>query len=263
MTDQQYYECYSKLVERLAATHELDRYLFCSIFEGKIKPIIRNIFSGYSEHFSAIDIEDVYQDIFVKLWTNSVSAYFMNEKYESDASWFLGWCKIVAKNHVTSLLRRRSLKASETIDDPERPVVAVDPDAAADEVSNREAVASVLRSVASLPSKIEMKLVWYGIYLLVYRGEAEDRIEANRVFVERFSGVSWRELSERAVLWLCETEETLGEDCGAAALERASSDGASEDVIGDMLGDDPIGKISDWIYKINKRLKDSLPSEVM
>ena len=264
MTDQQYYDNYSKLVFHLAECHELDRFLFSAIFEGKIKPMIKNTFSSYSDRFSAIDIEDVYQDIFIKLWTRCVSAYFMNEKYETDAAWFLGWCKIVVKNHITSLLRRPSLRTNETIDDPDRPLVLSAPGDASADVANREAVAAVFRAVAALPSKIEMKLVWYEIYLLVYSGEAKDRIEANRVFIERRSNITFGELMAHVLSGLYDASSAMGEDCGAEAL-GALGEGfdAMNEKIGDALGNDPVGKISDWIYKINKKLKETLPTEVM
>ena len=81
MTDQQYYEAFSRLCATLAEKNELDAELFREIYDGKIKPIVRNSFSEVSSNFNSIDLEDAYQDLFIKLWTRCVGAYFTNGKY--------------------------------------------------------------------------------------------------------------------------------------------------------------------------------------
>ena len=265
MTDQQYYECYEQLVNVLAQTGKLDGDMFYSIYEGKIRPIVRNVFSEYAGLFTSFDAEDVYQDIFIKIWTRCVGAYFMNDKYEKDAAWFLGWCKIVAKNHVTSLLRRSSLKTADTIDDPDHPLVVTDGSDPSRDVAARDSVKTVFIEALALNCKPEMKLTWFGVYLSVWTGEAEDRIDANRVFIARYSGKTLGELfdyvGKTLVRTVPETEDLvkkLGKELGAVKDGRAKRDAA----LGDLLGDDPVGKISDWIYKVNKKLGETLPLEV-
>ena len=88
MTDNEYFEAFSLLCEKLAKTKELDGELFWTIFEAKIRPIVKNAFSEVSSYFNAIDLEDMYHDLYIKLWRTSVAAYFMNEQYEIDAQMY-------------------------------------------------------------------------------------------------------------------------------------------------------------------------------
>ncbi len=260
MTDQEYYECYSLLESRLVETHELDPEIFLDIFEGKIKPIIRNTFTGLSGVFAATDLEDLYQDIFVKLWTRCVGAYFMNEKYETSAAWFLGWCKTVAKNHVTSLIRKKSERASETLDDPDHPITVVAPGDPAEEIARTEAVATVFSAIPSLPSKAELKLTWLSVYLSLYEGESADRIEATHLFCDKY-----RECTLGDVL---SDVNDAAARCGVFTDKDALAPVMTElgdkrdALLSDVLGYDPLGKVSDWLYKVNKKLSTTLPPEV-
>ncbi len=268
MTDQQYIECYTELVGTLTAKHELDDELFYRIFEGKIKAIVRNAYMPAAKNFSSFDFEDVCQDVFIKLWTKCVGAYFMNDKYEKDPAWFLGWCKIVVKNHVTSLLRDRSNFAQDPIDDPDRPVnVSVYSDPSKD-IMLRELLVSMCSSVISLSSKAEMKLTWLGVYLPVYCGDAADKIEANHFFVEKYLDGTLYDLLLGVEKYL--SDAGLSDDVAhgmseiAEELDRESGGARRRDAaMKDLLGDDPLGKISDWVYKINKKLSESLSPEVM
>jgi len=256
MTDQQYYDCYAKLASNLVEYHELDRDLFYAIFEGKIKPIIKNTFFDIAGSFTSIDLEDVCQDIFIKLWTRCVGAYFMNEKYETNAAMFLGWCKIVAKNHVTSLLRKKSLRPSETLDDPDHPIVVADMHDPSSELIRTEAVRAVFRAASALPSKAELKLTWFSVYLLIYSGEASDRIEATHMFCERYADAALGDVMR-------DVESRIADLCDLSDVKDEIERGRSDEPLGELLGDEPLAKVSDWLYKINKRLANSLPSEVV
>ena len=268
MTDQQYFECYAELVNKLASSRELDDELFYRIFEGKIKPIVRNAYMPAAGYFAAFDFDDVCQDIFIKLWTRCVGAYFMNDKYEKDPAWFLGWCKIVIKNHVTSLLRNKGNFAKDPLEDPDHPVtVSVYSDPSKDLILH-EVLTSMCRALFSLSSKPEMKLTWLGVYLPVYCGEAADKIEANHLFIERYLGGTLRDLSLGVKAELEETPffgevadgfsritDEIGQERGGVRKEDAE--------VRELLGDDPLGKISDWVYKINKKLAEGLSSKVV
>ncbi len=267
MTDLQYTELYERLVVILNASGELDADIFYSIFDGKIRPIVMKSFSGLERYFASFDIEDVTNDIFVKLWSGCVAAYFSNEKYEHSPTWFLGWCKVVIKNHITSFLRKRSLRPEETLDDPEHPLNVSDGSDPSKEIVIRETVSTVYRAVLALPGKPEMKLVWYGVYDLVFGREAYDKIGANRLFLKKYS--------ERPVSYLYSSvadfilsSEWLGINADdlsplGSELDAGGEDALSGRYVASLLGDEPLAKISDWIYKINKKLSESSPAEVM
>ena len=45
-------------------------------------------------------------------------------------------------------------------------------------------------------------------------------------------------------------------------LDRVSGGVRKRDIpMREMLGDDPLGKISDWVYKINKKLTEGMSAE--
>ena len=256
MTDQQYYEAFSRLCATLAEKNELDAELFREIYEGKIKPIVRNSFSEVSSSFNSIDLEDAYQDLFIKLWTRCVGAYFMNGKYEISAPMFLGWCKIVIKNHVTSMIRKKSLRAAETLDDPDHPVTVADPSDPSAGLIDRDAVGAVFGAVLNVSAKCEMKLTWLGVYVPVYDGEADDRIAATHLFYDR-----WAPKTYRAVLTGVKSSPGAAKIYGSVSkLDALDTDNPA--TVGEDLGDDPLGKISDRLYKINKKLAGVLPTEV-
>lgn len=263
MTDREYFDCYERLSEILYEKHELDVDLFVSIFEGKVKPIIKNSFSGLADRFASIDLEDLYQDIFIKIWTRCVGAYFMNENYETSAAWFLGWCKTVAKNHVTSLLRKKSLKNNETLDDPEHPVTVSNSTDVSENIVNSDAVATVIKAASSLPSKAEMKLTWLGTYLLIYNGDASDRIEATHVFCERFADITFGSLLSEVKTMASQSPVLTGADVDFSSIEDELKGELKDARVGDALGGEPLSKVSDWLYKINKKLTGILPEEVM
>jgi|GEM_PF-3051406 DNA-directed RNA polymerase specialized sigma24 family protein len=268
MTDQQYFDCYARLAAELVERHELNKELFYAIFEGKIKPIIKNVFADLSDRFAAVDLEDLYQDIFIKIWTRCVGAYFMNEKYETSAPMFLGWCKIVAKNHVTSMLRKKSLRAAETLDDPDHPVTVADTSEPISYIEQNDAVRSVFHAVLSLSSKVELKLSWFGVYLLVYGGEASDRTEATRLFAKRYAGETLGDLflTVKSSLLSADRIGIVEAEFShiSEELYRKDDGRLKKDIMmGELFGDDPLGKISDWLYKVNKKLANTLPAEVI
>lgn len=257
MTDTQYYEAFSLLCSTLSEKNELDAELFREIYEGKIKPIVRNSFSEVSSNFNSIDLEDAYQDLFIKLWTRCVGAYFMNDKYEISAPMFLGWCKIVIKNHVTSMIRKRSLRAEETLDDPDHPITVADSSDPSSAHIDRDAVGAVFNAVLKVGAKNEMKLTWLGVYVPIYDGEADDRIAATHLFYDRWEKETYRAL-------LCGVKSSHG----AVKIYRDVSkldalDTDNPTTVGEDLGDEPLGKISDRLYKINKKLANVLPTEVV
>lgn len=264
MTDKQYYEAYDILLRGVAERGELDDEVFFSIFEGKIRTIIRNVYYECSCNFASIDLEDICQDIFILLWKKSMSCYFLNEKYEKNASWFLGWCKIVVKNYVTTLLRRKSLKFGETLDDPDHPITVTDTSDSFAPVMMQEEVLAVYRFAVGLSSKIPMKFTWLGIYDLIYGGEAADKIEANHIFLERYSekslGFLWKDIKEfltsRGII-------NSSEDCVNQIESALDADGGlmRNTLLKEYLGNDRLAKISDWVYKMNKKLTEGLPEE--
>ena len=65
MTDQQYFDAYRELVVALYERHELDAGIFYGIYEGKIKPIVKNVYDRFGASFSSFDLNDIYQDIFI------------------------------------------------------------------------------------------------------------------------------------------------------------------------------------------------------
>ena len=266
MTDQQYCDHFNELVRVLEEKKELDDELFGAIFEEKIKPIVRKAFSPYAGNFAYFSQEDVCQDIFIKLWTRCVGAYFMNDKYEKDPAWFLGWCKIVVNNHVTSLLRNRGNFGSDPLDDPDRPAiysVCTDP---SKELILRDVIKHMCSLVVSLPSKAEMRLTWLGVYLPVYVGDVTDKIESNHLFVEKYLSGTLYDLASDVVNEMRDLpfleDAAQGMDGLMKELDKEIGGARRGDIaMEDLLGDDPLAKISDWVYKINKKLADSLSEE--
>ncbi len=267
MTDTQYFELYNILSSGIAENGTLDGDAFLAIFEGKIKPIIHNAFSGAASLFPSVDMDDMYQDIFVLLWKKSVPCYFLSDKYEKDAVWFLAWCKVVCNNYVTSTLRKEFLRNTETLDDPEYPIITGENEKGYEGMIHREALTSVWRYAALLPVKVEMKLVWYCVYGMIFSGECENRISANHMFLEKYSKKTLGELYDDAVR-RADGSELI--DIGRDGREEIESelaktrDGTLCSLIeaGALLGEKPLSKISDWLYKINKRLADEMPREV-
>lgn len=259
MTDQQYYGAFSKLCETLAERGELDSELFREIYEGKIKAIVRNTFSEAAGYFNSVDLEDMYQDLFIKLWTRCVSAYFTNGKYEISAPMFLGWCKVVIKNHVTSMIRKKSLRAVETLDDPDHPITVTDGSDPSSGIIGGDAVSAVFKAALGVSARPEMKLTWFGVYAPVYDGEADGRIAATHLYFERWADKTYRDV-RRGVEESDGVRRVFGDDTADrfAPLDTDSSVTVAED-----LGDDPLGKISDRLYKMNKKLANALPSEVV
>ncbi|MBQ7714948.1 MAG: hypothetical protein IJT70_03655 [Clostridia bacterium] len=266
MTDLQYTGLYGQLVDILNSSGELDPDIFYAVFDGKIRPMIMKSFSGLEHYFASFDLEDVTNDIFIKLWSGCVPAYFANEKYEHSPTWFLGWCKVVIKNHITSLLRKRSLRPEDTIDDPEHPLNVSDGSDPSKDIVIRESVSIVYRAVLALPSKPEMKLTWYGVYDLVFGREAYDKIGANRLFLKKYGDMPISYLYSCVSDFILSTEWLgIGKD-DLAPLGVGIADGERTNdcvILSSLLGDEPLSKISDWIYKINKKLSDSLPGEVI
>lgn len=264
MTDQQYFDCFNDIVKGLSNTGSIDDGLFYVVFEGKIKPIIRNVYSELFGKFSSIDYEDLCQDIFLKIWTRCVGAYFLNDNYDKNAAMFLGWCKVVIKNHVTSLIRKRSMRDHETLDDPDHPVTVSDGTDPSRSLAEADTVRTVITAVLGLNTADEMKLTWLGVYLPVYTGEADDRIEATHLFCDRFSDKTFGDVLSYAEN-VFETKDAIG--FGASHLKKLSGgvNGGplKEKRVGDSLGDDPLGKVSDRLYKINKKLAAKLPLEVI
>ena len=264
MTDQHYFDCFNDLAKGLSDTGSIDDGLFYAIFEGKIKPIIRNVYSELFGRYSSIDFEDLCQDIFLKIWTRCVGAYFLNENYEKNAAMFLGWCKVVVKNHVTSLIRKKSVRDHETLDDPDHPVTVTDGKDPSGDLAETDTVKTVILTVLGLSATAEMKLTWLGVYLPIYSGDADGRIDATHLFCDRFSNKTFGDVFEYAKSIL-DSSAKLG--VGGAYLKDLESDvkngSLSDRVVGESLGDDPLGKVSDRLYKVNKKLSAKLPTEVL
>lgn len=274
MTDAQYLELYDSLVTKIVSHGELDGDIFYSIYEAKIKPIVYNVFSGYTFLFSSFNMEDIFQDIFVLLWKKSVPCYFLREKYdkyrnnlENDAKTYLGWCRKVSANFVTSKLRKRSLRSTGSTDDPEVPIVVAGDERGFDAVIHKESINCIYRFVSRLSSKLEMKLVWYGIYDLIYSGECDNKISANRVFLERSLGKTIGELYAETLRCI---EGDLGINLSDEDKKKMENELSKEVesklmkdiVLADLMNGRFDSKISDWVYKINKKLADEMPREV-
>ena len=186
MTDLEYSVYFDELLKRVNETKELDEEIFGAIFEAKIKPIVRNVFMPVARSFVYFDVEDVANDIFIKLWSKSVVGYFMNDKYEKNAAWFLGWCKIVVKHHVDSLFRNRANLGVDPIDDPDHPVNVQVYDEEYKKLILREVIKQLCSKVICLSSKTEMKLTWLAVYLPVYAGDVVDKIESNHRYIDKY-----------------------------------------------------------------------------
>lgn len=266
MTDSQYFGLYSSLVSKLQGTGEFDGDIFYTIFEGKIRPIIYNAFNEHRALFSFFDTEDVCQDLFIILWKKSAPCYFLSDKYENDPVWYLAWCKIVCTNYVTSLLRKHSLKGTESVDDPDRPSTVGNRETGFDSIVYKETVSAVYRFTALLSAKVEMKLVWYCIYNLIYSGACENKISANRVFLEKCPEKTLGQLYSEILSCTEDIGMPIGDE-GEKKMEKELSENVGgkphgNAVVGELLGERPAAKISDWVYKINKKLSEEMPQEV-
>lgn len=269
MTDTLYFETYEKLLYVIESRRELDETLFLRIFDGKIKPIIYSSFAKLAAHFNSEDVEDVCQDIFLLLWKKSVIGYFLNAKYEKSPLWFLSWCKVVVNNYLITKVRKKSNRPAEELDNPERPLFISD---ASEEpghrMVNREAVKLVYSGVIRMNTKPAMKLTWLGVYTFIYLGYVANRIEAIHKFLERFYCKSLNDIyafTESALggtewLALSASEKSVISE----ELERRSGDGAlGESLLSTFIEEEnALAKVSDWLYKINKRLIEALPREV-
>ncbi len=261
MTNQEYSDLFGQLADTVRERGEVDADIFLCIFNDKIVPIIRNAFAELGGVFSYVDLEDVKQTLFIKLWKKSVLAYFANESYQHTPSWFLGWCRVVVKNYLTSLLRKRSEKHQLTIDDPDHPIVVSCDADYLEKIIIVEKLKDVFSAVLALKTKIEIKLTWLEVYLMIYGGAALNRIEATHIFCEKYADKTFSELSEDVLRDLSSSSFIADPETWKDAIEgeiaKKSGDVPKADVtVGELLGDEPLARVSDWIYKVNSKLAE-------
>lgn len=264
MTDVRYTEAFEKMYFIIESKHILDESLFFEIFDGKLRPIAYNALAGFGGLFNEADREDALQDVFLVLWKKCVVSYFLNDKYEKEPVMFLSWCKIVIKNYITTLARRKAHSATEDIDDPERPAVALGTfEEPGRSLINRETVKDVYSFVIGMKARIQIKLTWITVYSFIFLGHTKNRIEATHKYVDVFYGKKLFDIYSFLKAALEQTKWLSFTDGQRETLEDALDGGAGDTCLKDYLEEEDLSKISDWIYKVNKKIAEALPREVI
>ncbi len=272
MTDERYRERYLLLEKSVRAKGELDGELMYEIYEGKIKAIVINAYKSFGSKIDGIEYEDLFHDVFIILWEKSAEKYFLNPAYEkTGAVEYLKWCKIVVSNYIKTIAKKKANRlGTEELDNEEKPfTLAGEPFTALDELIYKEDVRLIYNLVAGLRSKIEMKLVWYGVFNRVYSGFSENKIKATHDFIESCSCKTVREVYGECLQMFASDKyswaqlSALGLDNMEAALNKHLDDGSlsGDRIMGELLGDNPAGKVSDWIYKITVKLEEAIARE--
>lgn len=272
MTDEIYRERYLLLEKCVHENGELDGELMYEIYEGKIKAIVINAYKSFGTKIDGVEYEDLFHDIFIILWEKSLEKYFLNPAYEkTGAVEYLKWCKIVASNYIKTVAKKKANRVvREELDNEEKPfTIAGTPFTALDELIYKEDVRYIYNLVSSLHSKIEMKLVWYGVFNRVYSGFSENKIKATHDFINSCSDKSLKEVYGECLQMFASDKyswakvSALGLSSMESALDKVLDDGtrSGDRIMGELLGDNPAGKISDWIYKITVKLEEIIAKE--
>lgn len=272
MTDERYRERYLLLENAVRENGSLDGEIMYEIYEGKIKAIVINAYRNSGAKIEGIEYDDLFHDVFIILWEKSVDKYFLNPRYEETGPvQYLKWCKIVATNYIKTLAKKKANRmGTEELDNEEKPyTLAGTPFTALDELIYKEDVRFIYNMVAKLHSKIEMKLVWYGVFNRVYSGFSENKIKATHDFIDSCMHKTVREVYGECLQMFGSDKyawaqiSASGLETMESALNKVLEDGkcSGERVMGDLLGDNPAGKISDWIYKITGKIEEAIVKE--
>lgn len=267
MSDEKYFKLYGLLEESVYKSGKVDQYILYEICREKLNSIIGKAYGEVAGKLDIIEYEDLCNDIYLILLRSVADKYFKNPSYETGPILFLKWSKVVTKNYILSVLRKGSVKLkkkTEELDPEDKPHswASADDNVLRDMI-NKEDIRIVYNTVAALDSKIEMKLVWFGVVTEIYTGNSADRKRATHSFVDNCSNMALDDIFEKQVGIFKESEyeclkvnDRLLEEM-RRSLDKTDGDGRrlGAQPMGKYLGDDPLGKVSDWIFKINKKLK--------
>ncbi len=261
MNDAKYVELYDLLEKSVRETGRCDSDVLNDIFEGKIVAIV---YKAYGECSDVLDgftkSEDLCHDILLRLWEKTADMYFNNPKYVTSPVGYLKWCKAVTRNYIKTLIRKINTTGTKPI--PEGKDIPADGGPGPMDIINREDVLLIYNTVASLRSKVEMKLAWYGVFNRIYTGYSKDKIRATRSFAEETCSKTLDEIFADQVDFFVNSEYSCMKISKSRlveiklALDKEEDDGRrlGDLTMGELLGKKPLSKISDWIYKINQKL---------
>ena len=254
MTDEIYFNKYQKLAGIIENEKRFDTETFIDIFDGKIKPMIHNTYNAVNPVIPGFGKEDFCQLVFMKLWQKSVVKYFLNEAYDKSPVGYLRWCKAVINNYLKSLAEKKSNGETAELSGLES-VPAASP---GDDFINRETVKIVYNLVVQMNVKYPMKLTWLAVYTLLFIGEGETKIKCNHILLEKYSHMTLSEITEEIISLLSGSSPYLLDGTAANKLKREAEEW-SNITLRECIGDEAALKtVSDWIYKINQKLKKSV-----
>lgn len=261
MTDARYVELYELLEKSVRETGRTDSDVMNEIFEGKI---VAMVYKAYGEYKDTLDgftkSEDLCHDVLLKLWEKTADMYFNNPNYTTSPIGYLKWCKAVTRNYIKTLIRKINTGGTRAI--PEGMDIPDEGGPGPSDIINKDDILYIYNTVAALKSKVEMKLAWYGVFNRIYTGYSKDKIRATRSFAEEAADRTLYDIFADQSHFFVNSEYSCVKISRASllemkeALDKMTADGRrlGEVTMGELLGDKPLAKISDWVYKINQKL---------
>ena len=263
MSNEEYYDKFDGLEKSVRENGDVDRDIFTEIFYGKILPIVYSSLAGKQTGLEAyMDSDDVVQNIFIILWLKSVPFYFSKEGKTISAVGYLSWCKAEVLNYIYTLLRKKRI---DPFSDEELARICEN-SFSGDRFSVRTILGGIYNYVAQLKVHVYKKLCWFLIYDLIFTKEAENKIKANHIVDDDYSGCTIGSLFEKVINNTGEFEylklTSVSQKVLSEQIETVENGKACKEcLLSDFLGRDHLKSLSDYVSTINKMIMREFPGE--